>query len=57
MKPFEARIEVDGKSWYRGQASCILVGNVGELFGGVHGTLTLGSANPEGSFKPALKVS
>jgi diacylglycerol kinase (ATP) len=35
VKPFEARIEVDGKKWYKGQASCILVGNVGELFGGV----------------------
>jgi len=34
VKPFEARIEVDGKKWYKGQASCILVGNVGQLFGG-----------------------
>jgi diacylglycerol kinase (ATP) len=35
VKPFEARIDVDGRKWYRGHASCILVGNVGELFGGV----------------------
>ena len=34
-EPFEARIRVDGAPWYRGPASCILVGNVGSLFGGV----------------------
>jgi diacylglycerol kinase (ATP) len=33
--PFEAKIRVDGNPWYRGPASCILAGNVGELFGGV----------------------
>ncbi len=32
---FGARIEVDGAEWYDGQASCILVGNLGTLFGGV----------------------
>jgi diacylglycerol kinase (ATP) len=32
---FEARIKVDGVPWYQGIASCILLGNVGELFGGV----------------------
>ncbi len=32
---FDARIEVDGDKWFRGKASCILVGNVGHLFGGV----------------------
>jgi diacylglycerol kinase (ATP) len=34
-KPFKAKIEVDGARWYAGPASCILVGNVGRLFGGV----------------------
>jgi len=34
-KPFKARIAIDGDSWFRGKASCILVGNVGHLFGGV----------------------
>jgi diacylglycerol kinase (ATP) len=33
--PFEAKIKVDDTPWYEGQASCILVGNVGELFGGI----------------------
>jgi diacylglycerol kinase family enzyme len=32
---FEAKIKVDGVPWYKGPASCILLGNVGELFGGV----------------------
>jgi diacylglycerol kinase family enzyme len=35
MKPFRARIDVDGARWYKGKASCILLGNVGELFGGI----------------------
>jgi len=35
VKPFDAKIDVDGKKWFRGKASCILVGNVGHLFGGV----------------------
>jgi YegS/Rv2252/BmrU family lipid kinase len=34
-KPFKARIAIDGATWYRGKASCILVGNVGHLFGGL----------------------
>jgi diacylglycerol kinase (ATP) len=32
---FEAKIKVDGARWYKGPASCILVGNVGDLFGGI----------------------
>ena len=34
-KPFRADIEVDGVNWYKGKASCILLGNVGKLVGGV----------------------
>ena len=34
-KPFRAEIEVDGAAWFKGKASCILLGNVGKLFGGV----------------------
>ena len=32
---FAARIEVDGVEWFAGDVSCILLGNLGELFGGV----------------------
>jgi diacylglycerol kinase (ATP) len=33
-RPFEATIKVDGSSWFEGKASSVLLGNVGELFGG-----------------------
>jgi diacylglycerol kinase (ATP) len=29
------RIEVDGATWFKGKASCLLVGNVGEVVGGI----------------------
>jgi diacylglycerol kinase (ATP) len=29
------RVRVDGDKWFDGQASCVLIGNVGKLFGGV----------------------
>ncbi|HEY0389338.1 MAG TPA: diacylglycerol kinase family protein [Gaiellales bacterium] len=34
-KPFRATVNVDGSPWFTGRASCVLVGNVGALFGGV----------------------
>lgn len=33
--PFHAQIKVDGTEWYRGEASCVLLGNVGHVFGGI----------------------
>jgi diacylglycerol kinase family enzyme len=57
MKPFRAEIKVDGVGWYKGKASCILLGNVGDLFGGVEvfedarpddGMLELGVVSAEG---------
>jgi diacylglycerol kinase (ATP) len=56
-KPFRAKIEVDGVDWYKGKASCILLGNMGRLFGGVDafedarpddGKLELGVVTAEG---------
>jgi diacylglycerol kinase (ATP) len=56
-KPFRAKIKVDGARWYDGDASCILLGNVGKLFGGVEafedarpddGVLELGVVSAEG---------
>src|SRR4029079_6150651 len=32
---FGARIEVDGAEWYDGRASMILLGNLGDVFGGI----------------------
>jgi YegS/Rv2252/BmrU family lipid kinase len=58
VKPFRAKIDVDGKKWFRGKASCILVGNVGHLFGGVEafenaapddGTLEVGVVTADGA--------
>jgi diacylglycerol kinase (ATP) len=56
-RPFGARIKVDGAEWFRGEASCILLGNVGKLFGGVEvfaearpddGRLALGVVTADG---------
>ena len=56
-KPFQAAIKVDGSPWYNGKASCILLGNLGRLFGGVEifedaryddGKLELGVVTAEG---------
>jgi diacylglycerol kinase (ATP) len=56
-EPFKARVEVNGDVWYKGSASCILVGNVGSLFAGVEvfenarpddGLLELGVSNAQG---------
>jgi len=57
---FEAKIEIDGTRWYKGPASCILVGNLGELFGGIEvfadarpddGLLDVGVLTSEGPVK------
>jgi len=29
------RIKVDGKAWFEGKASCLLIGNLGDVFGGI----------------------
>jgi YegS/Rv2252/BmrU family lipid kinase len=33
--PFRATIEADAAPWYKGKATCILIGNVGRLIGGI----------------------
>lgn len=56
-EPFEARIDVNGELWYEGDATCVLIGNIGSLFGGVEvfddaspedGLLELGVARAQG---------
>jgi YegS/Rv2252/BmrU family lipid kinase len=34
-KPFQVQVETDGFTWYDGPASCILLGNLSSLFGGL----------------------
>jgi diacylglycerol kinase (ATP) len=55
---FQVKVKVDGTPWYEGPASCILVGNVGRLFGGIEifadasvddGLLDLGVVTAEGA--------
>ena len=29
------RVEVDGKDWFKGRASCLLIGNLGDVIGGI----------------------
>jgi diacylglycerol kinase (ATP) len=57
MDPFEARVEVDGKRFYKGPATLILFGNVGRAFAGLEifedakaddGLLEVGIADAEG---------
>jgi len=63
---FGAAIEVDGTHWYEGRATCVLVGNLGEVFGGVEvfpdarpddGMLELGVVTAEGLFQWARTLA
>lgn len=56
-EPFEAKIRVDGTAWFDDSATCILVGNVAKVFGGIEafsdakpddGQLELGVVTAEG---------
>lgn len=56
-EPFKARIEINDELWYKGKATCVLLGNVGSLFGGIEafdnarpddGLLEVGVTNAEG---------
>jgi YegS/Rv2252/BmrU family lipid kinase len=33
--PVETEVAVDGRPWFRGPASCVLVGNMGDVIGGI----------------------
>ena len=63
---FETTIKVDGTRWYKGPASCILLGNVGDLFGGIEvfadakpddGLLDLGVLTSEGPLQTVRAVA
>ncbi len=35
LKPTQVKIKVDGTPWFQGDATCVLMGNVGTILGGV----------------------
>ena len=66
LKAFNATIKVDGVGWYKGKATCILLGNVGNLFAGVEafedarpddGLLELGVVTAEGLIQWARTIA
>jgi YegS/Rv2252/BmrU family lipid kinase len=65
-KAFRAKIKIDGESWYKGPASCILIGNIGDLFGGLtafkdaspyDGVLDVGVVTADGAVQMARTVA
>jgi diacylglycerol kinase (ATP) len=34
-EPFGAEVKVDGVTWFNGEVTCVLIGNLGNLFGGI----------------------
>jgi len=58
-------IEVDGEPWFRGKASCVLVGNVSDVFGGLSifpdalpddGRLDIGVCTADGAWEWARTI-
>ncbi len=42
--PFGVEVKVDGVHWFKGEATCVLIGNLGRLFGGIE---VFGDARPD----------
>lgn len=64
--PFTAEISADGEPWFAGEATCVLVGNVGRIFGGIDifegsrdddGRLELGVLTATGALQTARMVA
>ncbi len=65
-EPFEAKIRVDGHRWFKGEATCVLVGNVGNVLGGISafedarpddGRLNVGVVTADGLWQWARTLS
>lgn len=50
--PMKVNIRVDGAKWFKGQASCVLVGNMGKVIGGL--TVFEGSRPDDGRIEVGL---
>ncbi|MEP7059432.1 MAG: diacylglycerol kinase family protein [Actinomycetota bacterium] len=64
--PVKTRIDVDGERWFKGEASCVLIGNVGDVFGGLaafpeaspeDGLLNIGVVTADGAIEWARTLS
>src|SRR5205085_8661379 len=60
------RVTVDGKEWFKGRVACVLLGNLGSLFGGVtvfkdatpdDGRLDIGVVTAEGALEWARALA
>jgi diacylglycerol kinase (ATP) len=58
--PVKTRITVDGEAWFKGKASCVLIGNMGGILGGISafpdaspddGRLDIGVVTAEGAWE------
>ena len=65
-EPFVATVSVEGTRWYKGEATCVLVGNVGKLFAGMElfgdsrdddGLLEVGVLTATGALQTARTVA
>ena len=66
LESVKMKVEVDGQPWFRGKASCVLVGNVGDVLGGLSvfpeaapddGRLDIGVVTAEGAWEWARTLS
>jgi diacylglycerol kinase (ATP) len=66
LKPVKMTIDVDGQPWFRDAAGCVLVGNVGDVLGGLSvfpeatpddGRLDIGVVTAEGAWEWARTLS
>lgn len=66
LKPVRMTIRVDGKRWFEDSASCVLVGNVGDVLGGLNvfpeaapddGRLDIGVVTADGGWEWARTLS
>lgn len=65
-KPVRTKVKVDGDRWFKGDASCVLIGNVGKVIGGISafedahpddGRLDLGVVTADGLWQWARTLS
>jgi diacylglycerol kinase (ATP) len=65
LNPVKTRIDVDGEPWFKGKASCVLIGNVSDVLGGLSvfphaspddGRLDIGVVTADGAWEWARTI-